>query len=109
MPVTAVLSISHRLTGLMLALMIPVSLYFFDLSLQSEEGYKEVLAFFDLIAVKCFLVFIFWCLALHFFAGLRFLIIDFDIGVLKKQARHSAWFVYGLSTLSVLILIGAWL
>ena len=77
--------------------------------MQSEDGFKEVVALFDLTGVKCLILLLLWSISIHFFAGLRFLIIDFDIGVLKQQARQSAWFVFGLSTICALLLLGAWL
>ena len=109
MPVTAVLSITHRITGVLMALLIPVGLYLFDLSLQSEDGYREVTALFEMTGVKVVTLLMLWSLCIHFFAGLRFLIIDFDIGVLKPQARQSAWFVFGLSTVCAVLLLVAWL
>ncbi len=34
-----------------------------------------------------------WSLAHHFFAGIRFLLIDAEIGVEKSQARLGSWLV----------------
>ena len=34
-----------------------------------------------------------WSIAHHFFAGIRFLLIDAEIGVEKSQAKLGAWLV----------------
>lgn len=44
MPVGALTSITHRVTGIFLALSIPFSVYVLDLSLQGPQGYAQVIA-----------------------------------------------------------------
>ena len=43
LPAAGIMSILHRVSGASLFLMFPFIVYFFDLSLSSEQGYKEVL------------------------------------------------------------------
>ncbi|MEP7371194.1 MAG: succinate dehydrogenase, cytochrome b556 subunit, partial [Nitrosospira sp.] len=47
MPVGAVTSIIHRITGLVLALGVPFNIYILDLSLQSPQSYARVTDLFD--------------------------------------------------------------
>ena len=106
MPVMALVSITHRFTGMLLAILIPVGIYLFTLSLQSETGYQQVSRFFHNGFAKIALVVLVWALALHFFAGIRFLLIDLDIGVVKPRARQSAWAVQGCALLCAMLAVG---
>jgi succinate dehydrogenase / fumarate reductase cytochrome b subunit len=106
MPIMALVSISHRLTGVLLAVLIPVGIYLFTMSLQSEAGYQQVIHFFQNAFAKILLVALVWALALHLFAGIRFLLIDLDIGVIKPRARQSAWAVQGCAFLCAVWAVG---
>lgn len=91
MPVTAVVSIAHRLTGLLLFLLIPVAIYLLDLSLRSAAGYQQVLTWFDSALVRSILILTVWFMAHHFFAGIRYLLLDIDIGIEAAASRKTAW------------------
>ncbi len=105
LPVTGVVSIFHRLSGLFLALSIPLLIYLFDLSLRSAQGFSEAQQLLQLPLLKLLLTVGAWALAHHLVAGIRFLLIDLDIGVLKTAARRSAWITHGLTTLILLLAI----
>lgn len=93
MPVGAWTSIGHRLTGILLAIAVPVSVYLLDLSLRSEQGFLHVDALFDHIAVKAGVVILLWALSHHLLAGIRHLLSDFNVGSPLRAARRSAWAV----------------
>jgi succinate dehydrogenase / fumarate reductase cytochrome b subunit len=93
MPVGALTSITHRVTGVLLALGVPFALYVLDLSLRSPDGYAEVLALLDRWFVKSGLILLIWSLAHHLLAGIRHLLSDIDVGSLLPAARRSAWIV----------------
>ena len=93
MPITAVTSILHRLSGVLLFISIPVLIYTLQEILRDEASYKSILECFDHIFVKGFVLVLLWAVLHHLLAGIRFLIIDFDIGVNKSIARASAWAV----------------
>jgi len=38
-----------------------------------------------------------WALAHHLLAGIRYLLLDLDLGVDRAAARRSAWIVFALS------------
>jgi len=105
MPVTAVLSISHRLSGVVLALLIPAALYVFSRSLENEQGFRYAIHLFEHPAIKFGLLLLRWFLALHLFAGIRFLLIDYGLCVNKLQARASAWTVQALALLCVVMML----
>ena len=109
LPITGVASILHRLSGLILFLFIPLSLYLFQLSMKSEAGYKEMLACFSSPVVKIFLILLTWSFIHHLFAGFRFLLIDQNIGISLSAARKTAWFVVFLAVVVTLIISGVWI
>ena len=46
-----------------------------------------------------------WSLAHHFFAGIRFLLIDAEIGVDKSQSRVGSWLVLLAEVLTLLVIV----
>ena len=93
LPVTAVISIVHRITGVLFFLFIPLLVYVFELSLSSQQGYETVSGILDRWPVRLVVVVMLWGFAHHFLAGIRYLLIDIDIGVGRESSRVSAWCV----------------
>jgi succinate dehydrogenase / fumarate reductase cytochrome b subunit len=50
-------------------------------------------------------VLLLWSIAHHFFAGIRFLLIDAEIGVEKSQARFGAWLVLLAEAITLVAII----
>jgi len=93
LPVTAVISITHRITGVLFFLLIPLLIYTFDLSLSGQDGYNSVLSILDQRAVRLMLIVLLWGFTHHFLAGIRYLLIDIDIGVNRESSRMTSWCV----------------
>lgn len=104
LPVTGVASILHRISGVLLFIGIPFLIYALSLSLRSAESFARVYAFFDNMFVRVFALLLLYSLAHHFFAGIRYLLLDLDIGVELKAARASALGVI-LAALVTLVLV----
>ena len=110
-PCTAIASILHRASGVILFFAIPLFIYSLDFSLQSEEGFLEVGKFYNLFIVK-FIVWAFMCAFMyHLFAGIRHLLMDFfHIGEEKCSGKFGAYVVFVLSIISILFIsIRIWL
>ena len=105
MPVTAVLSIMHRIFGVLMVILLPVTIYLFSLSLESPEGYTRVIEIFSSSCIQWVGVIVIWLLAHHLFAGIRYLLLDLDVGISRTAARLSAWIVHGVTALVVLLYI----
>ena len=103
MPVGALTSIGHRLTGICLVATVPVSVYLLDLSLRSEQAFAKVGAVFEHLAVKGVVVILLWTLSHHLLAGVRHLLTDFNLGSTLQTARRSAWCV-NLGAIAVALL-----
>jgi len=93
MPVGALTSIGHRVTGVLLAVSAPFGIYLLDLSLQDPRSYARVVSYFDQWALRVVAIVLVWVLAHHLLAGTRHLLSDADIGSQLPAARRSAWFV----------------
>ena len=93
MPVGALTSITHRATGIVLALGVPFGIYLLDISLQDPQGYARVSGWLDAFVFRAAAVLSVWILAHHVLAGIRHLLSDIDIGSQLPAARRSAWIV----------------
>ena len=107
MPVGALTSITHRITGLLLALGIPFGIYVLDQSLQGPESYTRLSNLFDQRVFKASAIVLIWALARHLLPGIRHLLSDIDIGSLLPAARRSAWIVNVGGLLVALLAAGA--
>ena len=108
LPVTGVTSIAHRISGALLFLALPLAIYGLGLSLESETGFATVSAWLNHTAVKIVLLLWIWSLAHHMLGGLRFLLIDLDVGLSRQTARRTAWWV-NFSALAIVAVIGGML
>lgn len=109
LPITGIASINHRISGLILFISIPFSLYLLQLSLSSSAGYTEALGYLSSTWVKLALVLLTWSFAHHLLAGFRFLLIDTNLGVSLSVARKTAWFVVFAAVIVTLVISGVWL
>lgn len=105
LPIAGMVSLLHRLSGILLFIAIPFAVYLLDLSVISEDGFGTVMTLLKHPLVVLLQIVLVWALAHHFFAGLRFLLIDADIGVEKTQAKYGAWLVVFAELLVVGIFI----
>ena len=93
MPVGALTSIMHRVTGIVLALGIPFGFYALQLSLDSAQSYEHLMRIADTGLFKAALVLFVWALSHHLLAGVRHLLMDVGVGSHLANARRSAWSV----------------
>ncbi len=93
MPVGALTSITHRVSGILLAIGTPLSIYVFALSMQGPQSFARAAGLLDPWPVKVVMVLFVWALAHHTMAGVRHLLSDIDIGSKLADARRSAWTV----------------
>lgn len=107
-PIMSICSILHRLSGLLLFILIPVSLCALSHSLQSEHQFSEVKDFLSHSGGKCGLWVALSALSYHLLAGFRHMLMDFGFAESVVGAKRSALVLFVTFLLSV-ILLGAWL
>lgn len=96
MPVGALTSIGHRISGLVLVTGTPAALYLLALSLRSEEAFAHAQALARSAPAKIAAILLAWALSHHLLAGLRHMLSDIDIGSPLVVARRTAYCInYG--------------
>mgnify|MGYP000508974859 FL=1 len=90
LPWAGKVSILHRVSGLLMFLLIPFVLYLLDKSITSEISFEVFKAFLALPLVKLIVLALIWAYMHHFCAGIRFLLLDVHYGVDKATSAKTA-------------------
>lgn len=97
MPVTAVASILHRVTGIVLFAGTLFLCYLLDLALTDEAGFARASAIIDAAPGALATWAILTSLAYHVVAGVKHLLLDFHIGDSLRGGRIGAWLTFVLA------------
>ncbi|KVN41718.1 succinate dehydrogenase [Burkholderia pyrrocinia] len=98
MPLAAILSILHRVSGALLFLFLPFLLFLFDQSLTSELSFEGFKFFLSNIFVKLIVLALSWAFFHHFCAGIRHLLMDVNHdAVTKESGKKTAVVVFVVS------------
>lgn len=108
LPIPAVVSILHRISGAGLFLMLPFLLYLLQASLESPWSYVLFRELLSNVLVKLLLLGLLWAFLHHFCAGIRYLLLDVHVGTALAPARASSFAVIGVS-LVLTVVFGVWL
>ncbi len=101
-PATAILSILHRISGVVLTLYLPLSLVLFERSLLSADSFQQLPQLWDVLLVRLLVVAGLWALSHHMISGVRILLLDFGVGIAGEDAQRSAYVVAGASISTLL-------
>ncbi len=105
LPVTGIVSFAHRITGILLFLALPFAVYLLGLSVESEQSFSRAQQILDMPIMIVAQIILLWSITHHFYAGIRFLLIDAEIGVEKSQARTGAWVVLVAEILTIALIV----
>ena len=109
LPLPGIVSILHRISGLMLFCALPWLLLMLQYSLTSIETYTQLMALLANPLLKLILLSLLWAFLHHFCAGLRYLAVDLHYVRDLAQARNSSKMVLAVSlVLTILIGIKLW-
>ena len=98
LPPAGIVSILHRVSGVLMFLLLPFVIWLFDVSLSSEISYERFTSTF--VAglgwlpgwfMKLVVLALIWAFLHHFIAGIRHLWMDITHSVSLEQGRISAW------------------
>ena len=103
-PLTAWVSIMHRLSGFALFLMVPILLWMLQASLQSNISFKRLQIILTKPWCLGFISLLLAAIAYHTVAGIRHLLMDLKIGIGKDSSLKGARWVIVFSILFFLIL-----
>lgn len=104
-PVTAVMSMGHRISGVVLFLAMPLLLYALQHSLSGPEAFAQLQIMLHQPLWRLALLLPLWAFSHHLLAGIRFLLADLDVAMSRPAARGVAWLVHGLVLALMLLLI----
>jgi succinate dehydrogenase / fumarate reductase, cytochrome b subunit len=111
LPPAGMVSIGHRISGVMMFLLLPFVVWLFDVTLTSEVSYGQFtsaytagLWIFPAWMVKLVTLALIWAFLHHFVAGVRHLWMDATHAVTKEFGHLSALVTLGLSLLLTLVL-----
>lgn len=107
-PPMAIVSILHRISGIIIFLFIPFLLYLLHQSLMSNDGFNNVALFTQHVYAKFLLWVVLSATLFHFIAGLRHIIMDLGFAESLNAGRATAVMVFILSAL-LIIAAGVWL
>ena len=111
LPLAGIVSILHRISGLLIFLLLPFILYLLDQSLISETTFGYFRGILSGWFAKLVILALCWAYLQHFCSGIRHLVMDVHIGLDKDSARRSAVAVLAasliLTALIALKLFGA--
>lgn len=105
LPVPGIVSFAHRITGVLLFLALPFAVYLLDLSIESPQSFEQAQQILKQPFMLLVQIALLWAIAHHFFAGIRFLLIDAEIGVEKSVMRTGAWLVIVAEVLTVVVIV----
>jgi succinate dehydrogenase / fumarate reductase cytochrome b subunit len=109
LPLMALTSITHRITGVVLFLSLPLALWALDLSLSGQAGFDELKAMLAAPFTKLVTVAILAALVYHLVAGLRHLVMDLGYGETKEGSVTGSRIVIAVSAiLIVLVGVSVW-
>lgn len=103
LPVNAIISIMHRMSGMVLFLMLPVLLWTLSQLLQSDASYLALMGMLHHWLAKLFVLVLSWAFFHHFYAGLRHLAMDVHWMTSLRKARFSSRLVLCLDVMSVTV------
>jgi len=107
-PFTAIASITHRVTGVVLFAGIAYLLWLLDLAVGSEAGFAAAAEFLSQPIAKLALIAVLAALLYHLFAGIKHMFMDFGIGETFAAAKASSMATFVLTAIAT-VLVGVWL
>lgn len=103
-PLTAIVSILHRVSGVLVFLFIPAILYVWQQSLFSEASFIDIKNTFNHLAVKAIIFITLAALIYHIIAGIRHIIMDFGFADSRKAGKIGSMLVMIFSMLIIIML-----
>jgi succinate dehydrogenase / fumarate reductase, cytochrome b subunit len=107
-PLAAIASITHRITGVVLFVGIAFLLYLLDQSLTSAQGLDHARALLLLPLPKLVLTAIVATLIFHFVAGIKHLLLDFDIGDTIEGGLLASQVTFAIAGV-LIVMAGLWI
>jgi len=105
LPINALVSILHRLSGCVLFLLIPIILFTLFQTLKSENDFNNLKFILALPKLKIIYFVLLWPFFHHFYAGIRHLAMDIHFATSLVKAIYTGKVVLVLGFVSTLIVM----
>ena len=105
LPINALVSILHRLSGCVLFLLIPIILFTLFQTLKSENDFNNLKFILALPKLKIIYFVLWWPFFHHFYAGIRHLAMDIHFATSLVKAIYTGKVVLVLGFVSTLIVM----
>jgi succinate dehydrogenase / fumarate reductase, cytochrome b subunit len=111
LPVAGIVSILHRISGVLMFVLLPLVIWIFDTSVSSEISFARFRAAFNVgaggVILKLIALALIWAYLHHFIAGVRHLLMDIShAAVTKERGASSAKFTL-IASLVLTVVLGA--
>ena len=113
MPIAAKVSILHRISGMLMFLLLPFIVWLFDNSVSSQVSWERFTGlfsgtlgmpgwFYKLIALA-----LIWAFLHHLIMGVRFLIMDVNHELISKQGGRTSAMIVLVLSIALTVVLGA--
>ena len=113
LPIAAKMSILHRVSGVLMFLLLPFVIWLFDNSISSQVSFEKFTAlfngglgmpgwFYKLISLG-----LIWAFLHHMFMGIRFLLMDVNHDLISKQGGRTSALVVLVLSIALTVVLGA--
>lgn len=114
LPPAGIVSILHRISGVLMLVLLPFIIWMFDASLSSEFSFAKFKAVFNEGCgfvpgwfIKLVALAIIWAYLHHLIAGMRHLFMDVNHAAVTKEFGHSSALVVLVLSIGLTIVLGA--
>ncbi len=114
LPPAGIVSILHRISGVVMFLLLPFVVWMFDTSLTSEISYDEFKSVFTAgagilpaILVNVVTWGLIWAYLHHFIAGVRHLLMDTNHHMVEKKTGHNSAVATLVLSIGLTLILGA--
>ena len=111
LPAAGWVSILHRISGLMMFILLPLVIWMFDLTVTSEISFARFNSIFNVgfggLLLKLFCLALIWAYLHHFIAGIRHLWMDVNHHAVEKKIGTNTAIGTLVSSIFLTVVLGA--
>ena len=111
LPPAGIVSILHRISGVLMLVLLPLIIWMFDTSVSSEVSFARFRSAFNVgatgVLLKLVALALLWAYLHHFIAGLRHLWMDLSHAAVTKQRGGSSAVFVLVASLALTVILGA--
>jgi succinate dehydrogenase / fumarate reductase, cytochrome b subunit len=111
LPPAGIVSILHRISGVLMFVLLPLAIWIFDTSVSSEISFARFRAAFNVgaggVILKLIALALLWAYLHHFIAGVRHLLMDVSHAAVSKERGATSAKITLVLSLVLTVILGA--